>query len=364
MTAEQIEAKKARVAEALRLHDEGLSMTEISKMMGVRYETVRRYLMLSGVHKPKPQDGRSKIRSSKIKRMPCGRVRCYALVRMLYLDYIPVKEIAEIANIGSSAITNQMKREGLGRNHQRMRPKVVNEIVNRAKLGESYYAIAKDIGMNPASVSTVAIKNGIRRGKGGGCVASNNAKRNAEALERVRSELAGRFEVLSLRASRLANLRCCVCGHEFERSVDVRYETTCPECARRIVEENERRRIREHDEHMKASTIVRGFRRFLRYKQNEEQFNQWLDEPHACKECGRTFTMRELREDNPWNFSYKPTFCSKACSNKWNRRNTGYKRRQAIGTSHGISLSKLIRRDNNTCYICGGACDDSDYSLS
>ena len=240
---------------------------------------------------------------------------------------------------------------------------IKRRVLDMACHGVSYYEIERTLGVSHATVSKWARAAGIKRGKGGGCVASNNAKRNAEALERVRSELAGRFEVLSLRASRLANLRCCVCGHEFERSVDVRYETTCPECARRIVEENERRRIREHDEHMKASTIVRGFRRFLRYKQNEEQFNQWLDEPHACKECGRTFTMRELREDNPWNFSYKPTFCSKACSNKWNRRNTGYKRRQSIGTSHGISLSKLIRRDNNTCYICGGACDDSDYEI-
>lgn len=240
---------------------------------------------------------------------------------------------------------------------------IKRRVLDMACHGVSYYEIERTLGVSHATVSKWARAAGIKRGKGGGCVAKANAVRNAEALERVRSELAGRFEVLSLRASRLANLRCCVCGHEFERSVDVRYETTCPECARRIVEENERRRIREHDEHMKASTIVRGFRRFLRYKQNEEQFNQWLDEPHACKECGRTFTMRELREDNPWNFSYKPTFCSKACSNKWNRRNTGYKRRQAIGTSHGISLSKLIRRDNNTCYICGGACDDSDYEI-
>lgn len=140
--------------------------------------------------------------------------------------------------------------------------------------GVSYYEIERTLGVSHATVSKWERAAGIKRGKGGGCVAKANAELNAEALERTRSALAGKFDVLSLDAGRHARLRCCACGAEFSRHVDLRYQTTCPECARRIVEENERRRIREHDEHMKASTIVRGFRRFLRYKQNEEQFNQ------------------------------------------------------------------------------------------
>ena len=242
---------------------------------------------------------------------------------------------------------------------------IKRRVLDMACHGVSYYEIERTLGVSHATVSKWARAAGIKRGKGGGCVASNNAKRNAEALERVRSELAGRFEVLSLRASRLANLRCCVCGHEFERSVDVRYETTCPECARRIVDENERRRIREHDEHMKASTIVRGFRRFLRYKQNEEQFNQWLDEPHACKECGRTFTMRELREDNPWNFSSNPKFCSLSCRKRFYKRESRNKRRMICeeAASDSISLYELSKRDGNICYLCGGKVDASDYKM-
>ena len=241
---------------------------------------------------------------------------------------------------------------------------IKRRVLDMACHGVSYYEIERTLGVSHATVSKWARAAGIKRGKGGGCVAKANAERNAEALERVRSELAGRFEVLFLRASRLANLRCCVCGHEFERSVDVRYEATCPECARRIVEENERRRIREHDEHMKASTIVRGFRRFLRYKQNEEQFNQWLDEPHACKECGRTFTMRELREDNPWNFSYKPTFCCSACSKRFHKREQRHRRRELCEHSgESVSLLELEERDEHTCYLCGCTTDRNDYTI-
>ena len=367
MTAEQIEAKKARVAEALHLHDEGLSMTEISKMMGVCHETVRRYLMLSGVHKPKPQDGRSKIRSSKIKRMPCGRVRCYALVRMLYLDYIPVKEIAEIANIGSNAITSQMKREGLGRNHQRMRPKVVNEIVNRAKLGESYYAIAKDIGMNPASVSTVAIKNGIRRGKGGGCVARNNAARSSKAapkrMARVRDAIGESFEVVRETRKDWFLLRCRECGHEFERYVDLHCKTECPECHRREVERHET----ERKTASMRRALVRAFRGVLRVKEREEREErerEFLDTVHVCKECGREFTLRELREDNPWNFSNNPTFCSLSCSHRYRGRISKHRRREKKRAGDcDLSLRELDERDNHTCYLCGGQTDWNDYRV-
>lgn len=342
MTAEQIEAKKARVAEALRLHDEGLSMTEISKMMGVRYETVRRYLMLSGVHKPKPQDGRSKIRSSKIKRMPCGRVRCYALVRMLYLDYIPAKEIAEIANIGSSAITNQMKREGLGRNHQRMRPKVVNEIVNRAKLGESYYAIAKDIGMNPASVSTVAIKNGIRRGKGGGCVARNNAARSSKAapkrMARVRDAIGESFEVVCETRKDWFLLRCRECGHEFERFVDLHCKTECPECMRLEVERHkEEHRAKSEQEQKRA--LMQRLVNLLAYE-------------HVCPECGRKF-----RHSNP----YK-VYCTARCAQHHKGNGDSVKRAKKNGAEYdcSISLDKLIDRDGLACYLCGKTCTKED----
>lgn len=347
VTAEQIEAKKARVAEALRLHDEGLSITEISKRMGLRYETIRQYLISSGVHIPKPQDGRSKIRSSKIKRMPCGRVRCYALVRMLYLDYIPVKEIAEIANIGSSAITNQMKREGLGRNHQRMRPKVVNEIVNRAKLGESYYAIAKDIGMTPASVSTVAIKNGIRRGKGGGCVARNNAARSSKAapkrMARVRDAIGERFDVVRETRKDWFLLRCRECGHEFERFVDLHCKTECPECHRREVEREDKRREREG-----KRALMQRLVNIIAYE-------------HVCPEFGARF-----RSSNP-----SQLYCSEGC-----RKRARWKRREKSLGSHGshvkrakrygveydrsITLNKLIKRDGMTCYICGKTCTKDD----
>lgn len=365
MTAEQIEAKKARVAEALRLHDEGLSMTEISKMMGVRHETVRRYLMLSGVHKPKPQDGRSKIRSSKIKRMPCGRVRCYALVRMLYLDYIPVKEIAEIARTTPSAITNQMIKEGIGRNHQRIRPEIKAEVLRRAKRGDSYYAIAKDLEINHATVSKLARAAGIRRGKGGGCVARNNAARSSKAAPKrmalVRDAIGESFEVVRETRKDWFLLRCRECGHEFERYVDLHCKTECPECQRREVE---RREVERKTASMRRA-LVRAFRGVLRVKEREEREREFLDTVHVCKECGKKFTMRELRESNQWNFSDNPTFCSLSCSRRYHGREWKHRRRskQRAGDCN-MSLRELDERDNHTCYLCGRLTDWDDFHVS
>ena len=342
MTAEQIEAKKSRVAEALRLHDEGLSITEISKRMGLRYETIRRYLISSGAHIPKPQDGRSKKKGSRITKMPCGRVRCYSLARMLYLDYVPVKEIAEISGTTPNAITNQMKREGCGRNHKRLRPEIVNDVLRRASNGESYYSIANCLGINHAYVSRIAIQHGIRRGKGGGCVARNNAERSSKAapkrMARVRDAIGERFEVVRETRKDWFLLRCRECGHEFERFVDLHYPTTCPECQRREVERYEEERRAKAEQEQKRSLMQRLVN-ILAYE-------------HVCPECGARF-----RSPYP-----QQLYCSARCR----CRSKGYSDHETRAKKFGvkfdrsITLGGLIRRDGLDCYICGKTCDLND----
>ena len=342
MTAEQIEAKKSRVAEALLLHDEGLSMTEISKRMGLRHETIRRYLISSGAHIPKPQDGRSKKKGSRITKMPCGRVRCYSLARMLYLDYVPVKEIAEISGTTPNAITNQMKREGCGRNHKRLRPEIVNDVLRRASNGESYYSIASCLGINHAYVSRIAIQHGIRRGKGGGCVARNNEARSSKAaperMARVSDAIGERFEVMRETRKDWFLLRCRECGHEFERFVDLHYPTTCPECQRREVERHDDERRAKAEQEQKRSLMQRLVN-ILAYE-------------HVCPECGARF-----RSPYP-----QQLYCSARCRS----RRKGYSDHETRAKKFGvkfdrsITLGGLIRRDGLDCYICGKTCDPND----
>lgn len=361
MTAEQIEVKKARVAEALRLHDEGLSIKQTAERMGVAHETVRRYLRANGIPFVKKPTNKG------TRKLPCGSIKhCSSLIRMLIVDGIAANEIAKVIGCSPSTVTNFKSRHGMSDCvNKRIPDEVVNEIVNRAKLGESYYAIAKDIGMSPASVSTVAIKNGIRRGKGGGCVARNNAARSSKSapkrMARVRDAIGESFEVVRETRKDWFLLRCRECGHEFERFVDLHCKTECPECHRREVE----RREAERKTASVRRALVRAFRGVLRVKEREEREREFLDTVYVCKECGREFTLRELREDNPWNFTSKPTFCCTSCRNRWHRREGRHRRRER-GEQKGygdVSLLALEERDNHTCYLCGTKTDRSDYRV-
>lgn len=335
MTAEQIEAKKARVAEALRLHDEGLSIKQTAERMGVAHETVRRYLRANGIPFVKKPTNKG------TRKLPCGSLKhCSSLIRMLIVDGIAANEIAKVIGCSPSTVTNFKSRHGMsGCVNKRMRPKVVNEIVNRAKLGESYYAIAKDIGMSPASVSTVAIKNGIRRGKGGGCVARNNAARSSKAapkrMARVRDAIGESFEVVRETRKDWFLLRCRECGHEFERFVDLHCKTECPECHRREVE----RREVERREREGKRALMQRLVNLLAYE-------------HVCPECGDRF-----RSPYP-----QQLYCSARCRSKRKGYSDHETRAKKFGVKfdRSITLGGLIRRDGLDCYICGKTCDPND----
>lgn len=354
VTAEQIEAKKARVAEALRLHDEGLSIKQTAERMGVAHETVRRYLRASGIPFVKKPTNKG------IRKMPCGTMKhCPAFMRMLISDGVGTAEIAAALGCTASTVSNFKSRHGLSDSRKRLGRDDLDEIVARAESGESYYSIAADFGTTHSHISTIAIRNGIRRGKGGGCVARNNAARSSKAaperMARVRDAIGERFEVVRETRKDWFLLRCRECGHEFERYVDLHCKTECPECHRREVERKMAQMRR---------ALVRALHGMLRVKEREEREREFLDTIHVCKECGREFTLRELREDNPWNFSDKPTFCSLSCSHRYHGRIARHRRREKKRAGDcDLSLRELDERDNHTCYLCGRQTDWNDYRV-
>ena len=359
MTAEQIEAKKARVAEALRLHDEGLSIKQTAERMGVAHETVRRYLRANGipfVRKPTNKGTR---------KLPCGTMKhCPAFMRMLISYGVGTAEIAAALGCTASTVSNFKSRHGLSDSRKRLGRDDLDEIVARAESGESYYSIAADFGTTQSHISTIAIRNGIRLGKGGGCVARNNAARSSKAapkrMARVRDAIGESFEVVRETRKDWFLLRCRECGHEFERFVDLHCKTECPECHKREVE----RRETERKTASMRRALVRAFRGVLRVKEREEREREFLDTVHVCKECGREFTLRELREDNPWNFTSTPTFCCSACSKRFHKREQRHRRRELCEHSgESVSLLELEERDKHTCYLCGCTTDRSDYTI-
>ena len=185
------------------------------------------------------------------------------------------------------------------------RDEIRAEAVRLAMLGESYYAIGEKLGVTHQSVGNWARSAGIVRGKGGGCVADANKARLEEARRRIEAKIGCDYEIVELRPGNHATLRCRACGATFDRKVDTRYPTTCPECRRKEIE----RHAEERELSSVRRALVRTLRKVLKVKEREERERAFLDAVHVCKECGREFTMRELRESNPHNYTSNPSFC-------------------------------------------------------
>ena len=211
------------------------------------------------------------------------------------------------------------------------------------RLGVSTYEISDSLGISRDTLGRWMKAAGLSRGRGGGCVARNNARRKAAALslrlDRVREHLGGRFDIVREVDTKRYVLRCRGCGHEFERCIDMRCETECPECRRREVE----RREAERAETMKKRALMQRIVNIIAYE-------------HVCPECGRMF-----RSGNP-----QQVYCSKGCADRasWRRRGNGdhIKRAKRFGVEYdrSITLERLIERDGQTCYICGKRCTMDD----
>lgn len=201
------------------------------------------------------------------------------------------------------------------------------------------------------------------RGRGGGCAAKANAERAAKAaparMERVRIAIGDRFEIVEETKPKWFVLKCRACGHEFKRHVDLNDPTTCPECRR--IDSAKREEYRRKQSTMRA--LVRALRKVVKIKQDEARAASYLDEIHVCKECGKSFTMRELRASNPWNYSSNPKFCCLDCGKRFSRRNSRHRRRELGDKGSGVSVSKIIERDGSLCWICGLPVDEGDCTI-
>lgn len=238
------------------------------------------------------------------------------------------------------------------------------EAVRLYGLGISTYEIGERLGVAHQTVTKWAHEAGLHRGKGNGCAAKANAKRNSEAMERMSAALGDRFEVIELNPESRAKLRCKTCGDVFERKVDLRYPTTCFNCRRVEAEKKAAERKAEASKRTMHRNLVNAFKKFLGFKLREQRAREILDAIHVCKECGKPFTLRERRETNPWDYSDKPTFCSLACSHRYHGRKAKHRRREREHDGDcDLSLRELDERDNSTCYLCGYKTEWDDYRI-
>ena len=77
----------------------------------------------------------------------------------------------------------------------------------------------------------------------------------------------------------------------------------------------------------------------------------------VCKHCGKLFIP----------IGNRTTFCSNRCASRNHEQQKSRKRLEKAkqnGTiDYTITLDKLIKRDNNICYLCGKECNLYDYTM-
>lgn len=157
--------------------------------------------------------------------------------------------------------------------------------------------------------------------------------------------------------------QCRVCGELTETSCQIvkpswTKKTECPHCKEqqreklKLVREEHLEKLRvNREESQRLKAIVRENNKLLKaYQSNHRHYNE-------CVECGkRFFNAKEIK------------CCSDLCRKKYRNRVKELNRRTKIAENgevdKSISITKLIKRDNNTCHICGTECNGNDFIIN
>lgn len=182
---------------------------------------------------------------------------------------------------------------------------------------------------------------------------NNQTKYYDSSVEKIKNRIPDYMEYIGGYdgSAGYVTIRCKDCGAEFERSVQairkkqVKY---CPVCRERETKKNreEREQIRN------AKRIERETAHEERLKQAEAERKEKTVEK-TCVVCGRTFETVKQR--------------AKCCSEECSRRYASHHRDRRIPKdkriSYGINAKSLFKRDDGTCWICGGKCNLNDYVI-
>ena len=141
------------------------------------------------------------------------------------------------------------------------------------------------------------------------------------------------------------DLKCNICGTELRHSfVGIRHgkRITCKTCM-------ETKRV-QREEARRASKAAE--RKALREAQAKEKAAAKEAKEHEviCKTCGCVFVTRKTQAAT----------CSPECAKKY-QNNHKDNRLKGMPKDRSITLGRLIARDNNICWLCGGLCDMQDH---
>lgn len=151
-------------------------------------------------------------------------------------------------------------------------------------------------------------------------------------------------------------LRCDKCGAVFVRSMEtLRHPkgnvVRCRECEKRERLEQEEVKARAKEEARKQKEVDRFAKKLKRQADIEtERFLKTI--LVECAECGKIFSTTNSQK----------VCCSSKCSRK--RANNKHDRRLTKDKIvDNVTVDELFKRDKGRCWICGGLCDKSDFTM-
>lgn len=160
---------------------------------------------------------------------------------------------------------------------------------------------------------------------------------------RIKEKSNGLLEYLSgyTNKEKPVRLRCSICGGEFERSyhsIIANGGATCPHCVKAESEKNKQVKAL-------SKTIQEQKKKAERFSRSQ------LISMRTCVECGELFIPK----------SKSNIRCSSACIRKGLNRSADARLNENNVVDKDITLTKLYKRDNGICYLCGRKCNWNDY---
>lgn len=146
-------------------------------------------------------------------------------------------------------------------------------------------------------------------------------------------------------------LLCKYCGSIFKRNKQTvkpskKTAIRCNSCDMAITQiNNKKRKIEKNRQRQEIKAAKKIEMEIQEAERNKEK---------VCQNCGEVFISKRPNA----------MYCSKVCMirrNHHRKENRKRKRIQENGkVDNSITLDLLVKKENNTCYICGGKCDRKD----
>lgn len=226
----------------------------------------------------------------------------------------------------------------------------VEQIATLSDSGYSQREIAKTLRISRWKVRQTLRDNGHRNGKkyDNARISSMSLEDRAKEFDRRLKERDNTKEYYSdyTDGDSKVKIRCLTCGTVYEvvatiARCNTKAKIKCPGCIRKKKEERKRElaiRTEQKKRLSNANKILRNSKQLT--------FN-------ICEHCGELFIGDSK-------------YCTQRCKNR-NSEHKATRMRLERAKENGyvdytISLDKLIKRDNNICYICNRECNRLDYT--